>query len=539
MSLLGLAWRLSPAVRALALRSLTSTHGRSLRFHQGAPGTGAETWVTKQCRDMGNTRRGQNGRMGGHAVDSYFACGRTVAIGSRSSERPKNVTTGVRRFRGSVARTLINGGSDLWSVDNAGLHDASRRPHRSPRRISGPWRQRVAQLRRSHRRWGAGENPRLVGRPLWSGGRRPAERTIAGWLKESGLVNPQRRRARKGPQRFRPAWTRSRVANDVWTARLQGLVSDARRNAHRAVNRAGFVPPLLVGVCVLAAPRWLCVQAVFVRLFLRFGLPQVIRVDNGAPFGSTGPAGLSRLSAWWTALGIRVEFIAPGHPEQNGAHEQMHRVLQAETATPPARTKLGQQQRLRRWVRVYNGERSHAGLGQRTPSEFYRASRRPYVANKTPEPYGKGWALRRVRACGTIKWQGRERRIGDAFVGYRLGVKTRKRDEWGIYFGELLLGILRADDVGGLRPAAYVRRHRPTALIESVTHVYASNVTHVSALSPPPPPPRPLHITRQVTHRASRIKLHQTKSHSIQPFLHFCFVTILSCALYRRVIFPC
>src|SRR5260370_3866130 len=129
----------------------------------------------------------------------------------------------------------------------------------------------------------------------------------------------------------------------------------------------------------MPTPSWERVKGAFVRLFGKYGLPKVIRVDNGGPFGSTGPAGLSRLSAWWTTLGIAVESITPGNQEENGGHEQMHRVLKAEAATPPAPSPSAQRQRFRRWIGTYNFIRPHEALEQRVPGELYYPSRRKYA----------------------------------------------------------------------------------------------------------------------------------------------------------------
>jgi putative transposase len=346
-----------------------------------------------------------------------------------------------------------------------GLRDLSRRPHQSPRRIGGHWRQRVAQLRRSHRRWGPKKLHAWLVRHHGAQGV-PAIRTMAGWLKASGRVSSPRRRSGKGPRLLRPGLTVANRPNDVWTVDFKGWFRTGDGTRIEPLTVRDLSSRYLLAVCLLPGLSWERVQAAFVRLFVLYGLPLVMRMDNGAPFGSSGPAGLTRLSAWWTALGIRVEFIVPGHPEQNGAHEQMHRVLKAETAMPPARTKLGQQQRLRRWVRLYNQSRPHEGLGQRVPEDLYRASRRSYVVGKVPGPYPSGLAVRRVRSCGTIKWQGRERFIGEAFVRYQVALKPQSQGEWRIYFGKLLLGVLHANDVGGLRPSAYVRRHRPFVLLK-------------------------------------------------------------------------
>jgi hypothetical protein len=209
----------------------------------------------------------------------------------------------------------------------------------------------------------------------------------------------------------------------------------------------------LLSVRLLPDQSWAPTRRVFQRLFRAQGYPAVIRADNGTPFGSKGARSLTRLSAWWTALGIRVEFIAPGHPEQNGAHEQMHRVLKAEATRPASRHMQAQQRRLNRWVRTYNRLRPHEGLGQRTPAEVYCPRVGPQ--RSAALVYPKTWATRRVRTYGEIRWQGRKRFVGEAFVGYPVGLKPKAKGKWAVYLGGLLIGELWHSDPGGLRPVRY------------------------------------------------------------------------------------
>jgi hypothetical protein len=211
----------------------------------------------------------------------------------------------------------------------------------------------------------------------------------------------------------------------------------------------------LLTIHVLADQTWRPVQRVCLRLFRQHGYPQIIRVDNGMPFGSIGPAGLSRLSAWWTALGIRVQFIAPGHPEQNAAHEQMHRVLKAEATRPPSSNRRAQQRRICKWVRLYNHVRPHEGLGQRTPAELYRPTRS--AARRIAFKYPKACPVRRVRGNGQIRWRGRKRFIGEALVGYPIGLRSVGKGVWRVYFGELMIGELWDLDQGGMRPVKMAR----------------------------------------------------------------------------------
>ena len=226
-----------------------------------------------------------------------------------------------------------------------------------------------------------------------------------------------------------------------------------------------------LAVRLLPDQRWQPVQAVFGGLFRRHGLPQVIRVDNGGPFASNGPAGLSRLSVWWLRLGIRVEFTRPGHPEDNGAHEQFHRVLKRETIRPAARTRQGQQHRTNVWLKRYNQERPHEGLKQRMPAKFYRTRGRRYVRRLPPMKYPAGWVVRRVRSNGEIRWRGRKRFVGEAFVGQAVGLRRKRRGVWQVYFLKLEIGHLHETDAGAMRPMVYRHRYRTPPKQKSVNHV--------------------------------------------------------------------
>jgi transposase InsO family protein len=147
-------------------------------------------------------------------------------------------------------------------------------------------------------------------------------------------------------------------------------------------------------------------KAIFEAAFREYGMPQAIRTDNGAPFASRAIAGLSRLSVWWIKLGIRPERIAPGHPEQNGRHERMHRTLKQETASPPAPNRRAQQRALDQFRHDYNQVRPHEALGMKTPASCYQAS--PYgYPERVPEPdYDRVMEVRKVRERGDISWRG-------------------------------------------------------------------------------------------------------------------------------------
>jgi len=190
--------------------------------------------------------------------------------------------------------------------------------------------------------------------------------------------------------------------------------------------------------------------------FKQYGRPEIIRVDNGPPFGSMGAGGLSALSVWWLGLGIGVEYITPGQPQENGQHERMHRTLKAETTKPAAYSATAQQKRFDAWVREFNRERPHEALGQVVPQSLYRASKRRHGPTEPAWVYEANWAVRRVRTNGQIRWQGRLRFIGEAFCGQNVGLVKVAKDRHQVYLRDWLLGDLHADQVGGIAPTVRV-----------------------------------------------------------------------------------
>lgn len=284
-----------------------------------------------------------------------------------------------------------------------GLRDRSSCPCRSPRRTPAMWVKRIRRMRRRHRSWGS---RKLAARLRQVHGAKgcPAARTIGDWLKRMGLNRVRRRRSRCGPELKRTQLTAAVRSNQVWTVDFKGWfrTGDGRRVEPLTVR--DLFSRYVLAARLLRDQSWIPVRRVFIGLFRKNGYPNIIRVDNGQPFGSTGALGLSRLSTWWTALAIRVEYIAPGHPEQNGGHEQMHRVFKAETTKPASPNRRSQQRRTDRWIRTYNYVRPHQALGQKPPAEIYRRKRstRRVVALSYP----KGWLVRRVRSNGEIKWRG-------------------------------------------------------------------------------------------------------------------------------------
>jgi len=175
---------------------------------------------------------------------------------------------------------------------------------------------------------------------------------------------------------WRKALHEAKGCHDVWTVDFKGWYRTGNRTRVERLTVRDLYSRYGLGIVLLRSQAVVPTQRAFRGLFLRHGLPRRIRCDNGTPFGGMGPTGLTRLSAWWMKLGIQVQFITPGRPCENGAHEQFHRVYKAEVAVKPEWTLPTQQGRTDRWLRHYNRERPHEALGMKTPAELFRKSQR-------------------------------------------------------------------------------------------------------------------------------------------------------------------
>ena len=352
-------------------------------------------------------------------------------------------------------------GYKWWQRYRAGgvkaLVDGSRRPRRRGKMHDFCWRMRLRKVRQERPRWGAKKLRRLLQRAFPQARRIPAVSTLGRWLVELHLVKKRRRRARRGPLLPWRGVQAPTGCNQVWTIDFKGWfrTGDGRRCEPLTV-RDLFSRFVLV-VALLPNQSDAAVRGALLRVFRRYGLPKTIRVDNGAPFGGKGSLGLSRLSVWWLRLGIAVEFVRPAHPQDNGAHEQMHRVLRADIATPPAPSVAAQKRRIRVWIHCYNHQRPHEALGQRVPAQIYWPSNRPMLEQLQKVKYLCAWETRRVRNRGHIKWKGRERFVGRAFVGELVGLKKTGEGIHEVYLDWHLIGLLYEQDLAGMRPAAIAR----------------------------------------------------------------------------------
>ena len=323
--------------------------------------------------------------------------------------------------------------------DEQGLEERSRAPQHCPHALSEGVAEAIVGLRRQRPRWG----PRKLRAYLqarqpqrnW-----PAASSIGALLSREGLT--QRRHLRRRTPSYSEPLAHAQAPNQLWCADYKGwfYCGDGQRCDPLTTTDA-FSRYLLR---CRAVPKTDGVEAktVLEAVFREYGLPEAIRTDNGPPFASRAPAGLSRLSMWWLRLGIRHERIDPGCPEQNGRHERMHQTLKQETASPPRPTWRQQQQAFRRFEREYNEERPHEALGYRTPAELYVASARVYPSQLPELEYPPGAHLRRISQQGSVKWKGGRAFVSEVLAREYVGLLEVEDDFFEVYYGPLFLGCL-------------------------------------------------------------------------------------------------
>jgi len=268
----------------------------------------------------------------------------------------------------------------------------------------------------------------------------PAVSTIGDWLQREGLTRGRRRRRRCPP--YTQPFVGVSAPNDLWATDFKGWfrTGDGRRCDPLTVSDGWS--RYLLGCQAVERPDHEHVEPVFEALFCEFGLPNAIRTDNGPPFASVGAGGLSRLSVWWLKLGITVERIDPGKPQQNGRHERMHGTLKEATAKPPAATIPAQQRSFDAFRRDFNEERPHEALGQQPPAWHYAASTRRYPCAPREPVYDADHAVRRVRSNGEIKWGGELVFVSEVLVGEPVGIAETETGDWRVCFADVELGFI-------------------------------------------------------------------------------------------------
>jgi transposase InsO family protein len=323
-----------------------------------------------------------------------------------------------------------------------GLTDQSRAPRRIPHRTPRAVIDLLIEERKRHPTWGGrklkayveNHHPELV---------LPSATAIAGWMKRAGLV--QSRRKRSDWPRSSTGLTEPSGPNDVWCADFKGEFRLGNGRYCYPLTITDQFSRYLIACEARDSTRTEGALEVFEYAFRAFGLPSVIRSDNGAPFASTALAGLSKLSAWWMRLGIKPERIEPAHPEQNGRHERMHRTLKRETTRPAGRNELEQQERFDRFVDEYNQERPHEALGQKPPATAYTASSRSFPTTLPGLEYPLHDDVRIVKKTGHIALggQGNQYFLTHALAEQAVGI--REEEDGRLLVSYMSLDLARID----------------------------------------------------------------------------------------------
>jgi putative transposase len=319
-----------------------------------------------------------------------------------------------------------------------GLAEQSRRPHHSPQATAADLVEMIVALRRRHPRWGAKKLLAVLSRRepslTW-----PARSTVCDLLKDRGLVESRRRRYR-APEPGRSPVTPATSPNEVWTTDFKGEFRTGDGcYCYPLTLRDGF-SRFVLRCDALAGRTTVATRSRFERAFADYGLPQRIRSDNGGPFASPALGGLSQLSVWWMRLGIVPERIAPGHPEQNGSHEQFHAVLKAHTARPPAATARAQHRRFVAFCAEYNEERPHEALHDDTPAMHYHPSERALPSRLPPLEYPGHAEVRLVSSNGCLSWGGEPLFLATALAGESVAFEEVDDGIWTVRFVNVVLG---------------------------------------------------------------------------------------------------
>lgn len=336
-----------------------------------------------------------------------------------------------------------------------GLLESPRNPHSCPHKTPVAIEDAIIALRKEHPRYGAEKLSTilLANDPTLS---LPSIPTINNILKRKGLIIPRKRIRRIVPVRpiFNPT-----APNEIWSADYKGKFRLGNGSYVYPLTIADSFSRFLFIAKALYHPTFEASKAVFTSVFREYGLPKQIHTDNGAPFaGSTSLARLSSLSVWFIELDIEPVYSDPGHPEQNGRHERMHRELKAEVARPSSSSLIWQQRKLNSFVHEYNTVRPHKALDNNTPASVHIISDRPFKTKIEPWDYPSDFSVRRVFKNGAIRW-GSDNwvMVSTALIGKDIGLYELGNGMWRVFFRNKLLGHL---DESSLRINAVNQRSR-------------------------------------------------------------------------------
>jgi transposase InsO family protein len=326
----------------------------------------------------------------------------------------------------------------------AGLADRSHVPKHCPHKIQPEMEELLILERVAHPHWGARKllatlrraHPRIR---YW-----PAASTVADLLSRRGLVHKRRaRRASVHPGVVRPV---TFGPNDLWTADFKGQFRTGDGKYCYPLTIADLHTRYLLCCRGTLSTQTVSAKPIFERTFREYGLPLAIRTDNGVPFATQAIHGMSYLNVWWMRLGIQHQRIRPGCPQENGAHERMHRTLKRQAIKPVRASCSAQQRNFDAFRREYNEERPHERLNQETPASQYHHSPRPYPERLLPLEYPAHFLVKKINTAGTFRFREKLLHLANALVDQHVGLEETDDGIWAIYLNTVLLATFDERD---------------------------------------------------------------------------------------------
>jgi len=322
-----------------------------------------------------------------------------------------------------------------------GLEDLSRKPRNSPKQIAEDVLCEIIRIKSDHRGWGPRKIREVYARKHPKA-ELPSESTFKRVLEKAGLVKKRKRKKSDTCGRIDNRIVPARP-NDLWTVDFKGWWYTGNRQRCEPLTVRDEFSRFVLCANPLENAKSVTVRRQFERLFETYGMPQAIRSDNGTPFACTrAPLGLSKLSAWWVALGINLDRIPPARPDQNGGHERMHRDIAMEVERCPETGLRQQRAALETWRHTFNFERPHEALGMRVPGDVYHKSARPWPKDPAELSYPAGFMKRKVSCGGEVGMEGVKIGISTALAGWHVGLKPCGQGQFPVWFASLCLGTI-------------------------------------------------------------------------------------------------
>jgi putative transposase len=325
-----------------------------------------------------------------------------------------------------------------------GLTDRSRAPHHCPHKIADTMADLLVATREAHPFWGARKLLKVLRDRHPRTDDWPAPSTVADLLARRGLVQRRRhRRASTHPGVVRPT---TAAPNDLWTADFKGQFRTGDRRYCYPLTIADQHTRFLLACHGLLSTQTVTARPVFERAFREYGLPVAIRTDNGVPFATQAIHGLSYLNVWWMRLGIAHQRSRPGCPQDNGAHERMHRTLKRQAIKPVRGSCAAQQRNFNAFQHEFNTERPHERLGQETPGSRYVVSARAYPERLPALEYPRHFLVKKITTGGTFRFQHKLLYLANAMVDQHIGLEETDDGIWAIHFNTVVLATFDERD---------------------------------------------------------------------------------------------